>query len=174
MKVPTESDLLRLHDNCHLASTKLSAHKQYMVCLKVMRLNAWFKNWKNCSHISNTSRDLHSYLMFSASFNSIASTCAPQRLSFWNYGQHPKGHDRPAEGTSTWRLLALLTGVGTSPAVCGIPSELLWRGWCWFLVQLLIKKILQHLSHYFLDTPCILYTTTSMKRTATYKHQYVF
>jgi len=53
----------------------------------------------------------------------------PQRLSFWNCGQHPKGHDRPAEGTSTWRLPALLPGVGAmSPAVCGFPRELLWRG----------------------------------------------
>jgi hypothetical protein len=53
----------------------------------------------------------------------------PQRLSFRNCGQHPKGIDRPAEGTSTWRLPALLPGVGaTSPAVCGIPRELSWRG----------------------------------------------
>jgi hypothetical protein len=40
-----------------------------------MRLNAWLENWKNCSHVSDTSRYVHSYLMFSASFNSIASTC---------------------------------------------------------------------------------------------------
>ena len=53
----------------------------------------------------------------------------PQRSSFWNCGQHPKGRDRPAEGTSTRRLPALLPGVGaTSPAVCGFPRELLWRG----------------------------------------------
>ena len=53
----------------------------------------------------------------------------PQRSSFWNCGQHPKGHDRPAEGTSTWTLPALLPGVGAmSPAVCGFPRELLWRG----------------------------------------------
>jgi hypothetical protein len=53
----------------------------------------------------------------------------PQRSSFWNCGQHPKGRDRPAEGTSTWRLPALLPGVGaTSPAVCGFPRQLLWRG----------------------------------------------
>ena len=53
----------------------------------------------------------------------------PQRSTFWNYGQHPKGRDRPAEGTSTWRLPALLPGMGaTSPAVCGFPRELLWRG----------------------------------------------
>ena len=53
----------------------------------------------------------------------------PQRSSFWNCGQHPKGCDRPAEGTSTWRLPALLLGVGaTSPAVCGFPRDLLWRG----------------------------------------------
>ena len=32
----------------------------------------------------------------------------PQRSSSWNCGQHPKGRDRPAEGTSTWRLPALL------------------------------------------------------------------
>ena len=40
-----------------------------------------------------------------------------------------KGRDRPAEGTSTWRLPALLPGVGgTSLAVWGFPRELLWRG----------------------------------------------
>ena len=53
----------------------------------------------------------------------------PQRSSFWNCGQHPKGLDRPAESTSTWWLPPLLPGVGaTSPAVCGFPRELLWRG----------------------------------------------
>ena len=53
----------------------------------------------------------------------------PQRSSFWNCGQHPKGRGRPAEGTSTWRLPALLPGVGAkSPVVCGFPRELLWRG----------------------------------------------
>jgi hypothetical protein len=26
----------------------------------------------------------------------------------------------------------------TSPAVCAFPRELLWSGWCWFLVHLLI------------------------------------
>jgi len=52
----------------------------------------------------------------------------PQRSSFLNCGQYPKGRDRPAEGTSMWRLPALLPGVGaTSPAVCGFPRELLWR-----------------------------------------------
>ena len=40
-----------------------------------------------------------------------------------------KNRDRPADGTSTWRLPALLPAVGvTSPAVCGFPRELLWRG----------------------------------------------
>ena len=54
---------------------------------------------------------------------------ARQRLQFWNCGQHPEGRDRPAEGTSTWRIPALLPGVGaTSPAVCGFPRELLRRG----------------------------------------------
>jgi len=53
----------------------------------------------------------------------------PQRSSFWNCGRHPKDRDRPAEGTATWRLPALLPGVGaTSLAVCGFPRELLWRG----------------------------------------------
>ena len=53
----------------------------------------------------------------------------PQSSLFWNCGQHPKGRDRPAEGTSTWRLPALLPGVGaTSPALCGFLKELLWRG----------------------------------------------
>jgi hypothetical protein len=28
------------------------------------------------------------------------------------------------------------------PATCGFPKELTWRGWYWFLVQLLIKKII--------------------------------
>ena len=52
----------------------------------------------------------------------------PQRSSFWKFGQHPKGCDRPAEDTSTWRLPVLLLGVGAmSPAVCGFPRELLWR-----------------------------------------------
>ena len=41
---------------------------------KVMTLNAWLDNWQCCSHTSDTSRDLHSYLMISASFNSIALT----------------------------------------------------------------------------------------------------
>ena len=51
-----------------------------------------------------------------------------QMSSFWNCGQHTKDPDRPAEGTSTWRLPALLPGVrATSPAVCGFPRELLWR-----------------------------------------------
>jgi hypothetical protein len=58
-----------------------------------------------------------------------------QRGLFWNCGHHPKGRDRPAECTSTWRLPALLPGVGTtSPAVCGFAREPIWRGWCWFLV----------------------------------------
>ena len=49
----------------------------------------------------------------------------PPRSSFWNFGQHPKGRDRPAEGTSTWRLPTLQPGLGaTSPAVCGFPREL--------------------------------------------------
>ena len=53
---------------------------------------------------------------------------SPQSSSFWNCGR-PKGRDRPAEGTSTWRLPALLPGVGaTSPAVCGFLRELLCRG----------------------------------------------
>ena len=65
----------------------------------------------------------------------------PRRSSFWNCGQHPKGRDRPAEGTSTWRLPALLSGVGaTSPALCGFSRELFWRGWCWFIVKMLHKR----------------------------------
>ena len=64
----------------------------------------------------------------------------PQRSSFWKCGQHPKGRDRPADGTSTWRLPALLPGVGaTSLAVRGFPRELRWMGQCWFVVQFLIK-----------------------------------
>ena len=53
----------------------------------------------------------------------------PLRSSFWNCGQHPKGRERPAEGTSTRRLSVLLPRVGaTSPAVCSFPRELLWMG----------------------------------------------
>ena len=54
----------------------------------------------------------------------------PQSSSFCNYGWCPKGRDRPAESTSTWRLAALLLGVvATSSAVCGgFPRELRWRG----------------------------------------------
>jgi len=40
-----------------------------------MTLNVWLDNWQHCSHTSDTSRDVHSYLMISASFNSIALTC---------------------------------------------------------------------------------------------------
>ena len=39
-----------------------------------MTLNAWLDNRQRCSHTSDTSRDIHSYLMISASFNSIALT----------------------------------------------------------------------------------------------------
>ena len=64
-----------------------------------------------------------------------------QRSSFWNCGQHPKGRDRAADGTSTRRLPTLLPEVGTtSAAVCGFPRELLWSGLCWFVVGLLMKK----------------------------------
>jgi len=41
---------------------------------KVMTLNAWLDNWQCCSHTSDTSWDIRSYLMISASFNSIALT----------------------------------------------------------------------------------------------------
>ena len=33
-----------------------------------------------------------------------------QRSSFWNYGQHPKGRNRPAEGTATCRLPSTASG----------------------------------------------------------------
>ena len=57
------------------------------------------------------------------------SSNSNSKAVFWNCGQHPNGRDRAAEGTSTWRLPALLPGVGaTSPAVCGFPRELLCRG----------------------------------------------
>ena len=39
-----------------------------------MPLNAWLDIWQRCSHTSDTSRDINSYLMISASFNSIAIT----------------------------------------------------------------------------------------------------
>jgi hypothetical protein len=65
----------------------------------------------------------------------------PQRSAFWNCGQYPKVRDRTFEGTHTWRLPAMLLGVGTtSPAVCGFPSKLVWRGWSWFLFKFLIKN----------------------------------
>ena len=41
---------------------------------KLMTLNAWLDNWQCCSHNSDTSRYIHSYLMINASFNSIALT----------------------------------------------------------------------------------------------------
>jgi hypothetical protein len=67
-------------------------------------------------------------------------------LELWT---NTKGRDRPVEDISTWRHLALLPGVGaTSLAVCGFPRELLWRRWCWFLVQLIKKFIV---TDYFLD-----------------------
>ena len=51
------------------------------------------------------------------------------KVIIWNCGQHPKGRDRPAEDTSTWRLPALLPGVGaTSPAVCGFPKGTTLKG----------------------------------------------
>jgi hypothetical protein len=43
----------------------------------------------------------------------------PQRSSFWNCEQHPKCRDRPAEGTSTWKLPALLPAVGMCVASQG-------------------------------------------------------
>ena len=33
-------------------------------------LNTWLENWQHCSHVSDTSWDVHSYLMFSANFKS--------------------------------------------------------------------------------------------------------
>jgi len=39
-----------------------------------MTLNAWLDNWQRCSHTSDTSLDIHSYFMISASFNSRALT----------------------------------------------------------------------------------------------------
>jgi hypothetical protein len=32
-----------------------------------MTLNAWLDNWQRCTHTSDTSRDIHSYLMISES-----------------------------------------------------------------------------------------------------------
>jgi hypothetical protein len=48
----------------------------------------------------------------------------------------------------------------TSPAVCGFPRELLWRGWCWFLVQLLIKN--------FIAPVTLLFRHTLYSRNVTY------
>jgi hypothetical protein len=73
----------------------------------------------------------------------------PQRSSFWNCGQHLKVM------TDQLRVLpALLLGFGMSLVVCGFPRELLWRGWCWFLVQLLIKNVIAPVS-LILDTSFI-------------------
>jgi len=41
---------------------------------KVMTPNAWLDNGQSCNHNSDTSRDIYSYLMISASFNSMALT----------------------------------------------------------------------------------------------------
>jgi len=54
---------------------RVSLKRRYTRCVrKVMTLNAWLDNWQSCSHTLDTSRDIHSYLMISASFNSIALT----------------------------------------------------------------------------------------------------
>jgi hypothetical protein len=52
-------------------------------------------------------------------------------------------------------LPALLPDVRTSPAVCGFPRELHWRGWCWFLVQLLIKNFTVPVALRFRHTVCV-------------------
>jgi len=39
-----------------------------------MRLKAWLEKWQNCSHASDTGRDVYSYLTFNAIFISIAFT----------------------------------------------------------------------------------------------------
>jgi hypothetical protein len=73
-----------------------------------------------------------------------------QSSLFWNCEQRPKWHNRPAEGFSTWRLAALLPGVGTtSLAVCDFPRKLLWRKWRWILFQLL-KKMYKYIRISFL------------------------
>jgi hypothetical protein len=37
-----------------------------------MTLNAWLDNWQRCSHTSDTSWDIHSYLKISASYENVA------------------------------------------------------------------------------------------------------
>jgi hypothetical protein len=92
--------------------------------------SSWTKFWPK--RVFQWFRNHHTRLIWVRVTSSFSRNSNPtQRSSFWNCWQHPKGRDRPAEGTSTWRLTALLPGVGTtSAAVCGFPRELLWRGWC--------------------------------------------
>jgi hypothetical protein len=72
---------------------------------------------------------------------------------------------RPAEDTSTWRLPALLPGVGvTSAVVCVFPKELLWRGWSWFFVQLLINS--------FIVLVTLLFTQTLYRQNSEYNTFY--
>ena len=60
---------------CHLHICSVRETWRYTRCVrKVMTLNEWLDNWQSCSHTSDTSRDIHSYLMIIASFNSIALT----------------------------------------------------------------------------------------------------
>jgi len=68
---------------CHWSKVKPGLHHTWSVSLSltwcvriVMTLNAWLDNWQGCNDTSDTSRDIHSYLMISASFNSIALTRA--------------------------------------------------------------------------------------------------
>ena len=96
--------------------------------LPVTLPSPWTKFWPK--KVFQWFRSHHTRLIWVRVTSSFSqnSNCT-SRSSFWNCAQHPKDRDRPAEGTSTWRLPALLPGVGaTSPAVSGFPRELLWRG----------------------------------------------
>ena len=63
----------RAHTHTHTHTHKNNVSPTWCVT-KVMTLNAWLDNWQCCNHTSDTSRDINSYLMISASFNSIALT----------------------------------------------------------------------------------------------------
>ena len=120
-------------------------------CYRVKHLRQWIFDQKR---VFQRFHSPHTRLIWVTVTSSFPETqIAPQRSSFWNCWRHPKDGDRPAEGTSTWRLAALLPVVAaTSRAVCGFPKELLWREQCSFVVQLLIKYFIAPVS-LLLDAP---------------------
>ena len=74
LKIYRASEQLQQHAD-EPTSRGIYTRRRITWCVrKVMTLNACLDNWQRCSHTSDTSRDIHSYLMISASFNSIALT----------------------------------------------------------------------------------------------------